>query len=68
MSQAKDGIYAKGSTSLGEMLCLPTRFCFEFYMEKDCIVSPLIITQLMAVDLEATSLNFWEWDLLQTIT
>lgn len=68
IAQAVQDIYIKGPQALERSYVLPACFCFEFCMEGDCIVKPLIVTKLMALNLEATGLNFREWDLLQTIT
>lgn len=68
IAQAVLGIYIKSPLALERGYVLPTCFSFEFCMEGACIVNPLIVTKLMALDIEATGLNFWEWDLLQTIT
>lgn len=58
IAQEVQGIYIKGPLALEGGYVLPIGFCFEFYMEGNHIVNPLIVTKWMALDLEATGLNF----------
>ena len=43
-------------------------FVLNFAWRGLYISNILIVTNLMALDPEATGFNFWEWDLLWTIT
>lgn len=67
-NSTSSGYLHKGSTSHGEMLFLPILLLFWILHEWGLCCQPINCHKVNGLVLQATGLNFWEWDLLQTIT
>lgn len=67
-SSASSEFLHKGSASHGERLFLPILLLFWILQGQGLCCRPINCHKVNGLDLQATGLNFWEWDLLQTIT